>query len=480
MKLFTQIIAEAKKEYIELTPDDIKQFIDIVKKSKNVSKEYLLVLQNLAMLNLPSDILDEKVLNGGSSDLKAVASKFGVSLETLREINKMAKKIKPELRGLPWLMSLADFNDVINKKKLIDDIVLDLETERGREACARQYANLVTAIASKYKGAGLDWNGLVSAGYMGLTRAMNDYHKPEEYVDVEDGLSNDEKKEVKKNKTQSFKQYAGWRIRFQILNDLNDLSRTVKIGQYQYEKNKGEGNVGANFNTVQIDRTIDDEGNTMVDRMTDLSNDSEAFKDRNTDKKWEQVYKLIDDRFSVRTASIFYKTFGLHGYKKMKQVDIGKEYNITGAAVNMACKDVLKFLKSNRKTMMLLQDLLSMHTESLIATNSPATIMDAMIQDDLFIMLQENTRWTTPQAFNNTIGRALDTLNPESRNRIIECLENDINFIDEKYDSYRKDIMFFLEAVYPTECIRRKSDVEVISMLNELNENHHWHNLNQE
>lgn len=480
MKLFTQIVAESHKEYNWISLDDLKKFFDLVKKSKAVSKEYLTILQNCIQLGLViGEDIDEKVINGSTNDIKWMAINYGGSLDMYMEINKLAKKCKPELRGLPWFMTEGEYNDVMNGVKLIDDIVLDLETEKGRDRCARQYASLMTGIASKYRGKGLDWNGLMSAAQLGFTKAMNDYHKPDEFVDIEPGLDNNQKKEVKEKKRQSFYQYAGWRIRYQILNDLNDLSRTVKIGQYQYEKNKADGNNKANFNMVSVDASIDDEGSTLVDRMVAFSNGNDAFKDSSTNKKWDQVYKLIDDRFSVRTASMFYKTFGLHGYKQMKQVDIAKESGITGAAVNMACKDVIKFLKSNKKTIELLQDLLAVYSESLLVNTTPETIMDAMIQDDLFIMLQECTQWTCQRVFNNTIGHALDTLTPEAREHIIECLENDINYIDEKYDAYRKDIMFFLEAVYPTECIRRKSDVEVISMLNELNENHHYHNLSE-
>ena len=480
MKLFTQMMAEAQKEWLQVDPDDLQRFIDIVKKSRNVSKEYLTVLQDAAILGLTGEELDEKVLNGSTQDIRKLAGQKGGNLEMYMEINKLGKKIKPELRGLPWFMDEATFDAILNGNKVIDDIVLDLETEKGREACARQYAPLVTAIAYKYRGAGLDNEALISSGYLGLTHAMNDYHRPDEYVDVEPGLDNEGKKLVKKNKGLSFKQYAGWRIRFQILNDLNKLSRTVKIGQYQYEKNKAEGNSKANFNSVSIDQSMDDEGQTMMDRMPELAEDPTVYKDKDTERKWEQVYRMIDDKFSTRTASMFYMTFGLHGYRKMKQVDIAKEYNITGAAVNMACKHVLTFLKSNRKTMALLQDLLATYTESLIVANTPETIVDAMIADDLYIMLVESTQWTSARVFNNTVGRALDTLNEQAREHIIDCLEADINYIDENYDRYRKDIMFFLEAVYPTECIRRKSDVEVISMLNELNENHHLHNLGEE
>lgn len=480
MKLFTELVKESQREYTECGLEDLEKFMDIVKKSKAVSKDYLKILQNLYVLGvMDGKTIDERIINGGSGDLKWMVQNYGGPIDMYIETNKLAKKCKSELKGLPWFMSEAEFNAVMDGTKVIDDIVLDLETEKGREQCAKLYAPLVAAIARKYQGSGLDYNQLVSSGYMGLTKAMNDYHRPEEYVDVETGLDNDQKKEVKKAKGQTFRQYAGWRIRFQILNDLNDLSRTVKIGQYQYEKNKAMGNTRGNFNTISIDRSIDDEGSTMVDRMEDLANDSDAFADdRSANKKWEQVYKLIDDRFSARTASMFYKTFGLHGYKKMKQVEIAKELGVSGAVISMRCKEILKFLKSNKKTMSILQDLLDIYSESLICSNTPETIMEAMIQDDLFIMLQESTQWMNARVFNNAVGQALENLQTEARSNIIMCLEGDLNYIDDNYDKFRKDIILFLESIYPTECIRRKSDVEIISMMNELSENHHEHNLN--
>ena len=481
MKLFTEIANESRDEFLNLSLEDFDKFMDVVKKCKGLSKEYVTIVQDcyaIALLN--GKLFDEKLVNGSSRDAAWMAVNYGGPESTYIEINRLVKKLsKTELHGLPYYMSENDLHAVLVGDKTLEDITLDLETERGRDRVARQNAGLVTAIASKYKGAGLDWNALISAGYLGLTKAMNDYHKSDEYVDVEQGLDNDAKKEVKKHKAMSFKQYASWRIRFQILNDLSDLSRTVKIGQYQYEKNKANGDSKANFNIVSVDQTLDDEGSTLVDRMAAFSNDNDAFRDTATNKKWEQVYKMIDDRFSVRTASMFYKCFGLHGYKKMKQVDIAKEYNITGAAVNMSCKDVIKFLKSNKKTMELLQDLMAVYSESLIANNTPETIMDAMISDDLFIMLQESTRWLDCNEFNGAVARALETIDEGAQEHIMACLENDLNFIDEHYDEYRRDIMAFLESVYPTECIRRKSDVEVISLINELNENHHTHNLSE-
>lgn len=477
MKLFTEILAEAKKEYDIVTPQMVKDFYAKVKSSKSISREYLQILVDTIELGLcDGKVLDEKVINGSGSDLKWMQTNYGGTLAMYEEIKKLAGKCKPELKGLPQFMSSSDYNDVISGKKDIGDITLDLETERGRERCARQYASLVTAIASKYKGSGLDWNGLISAGYLGLTKAMNDYHRPDEVVDVENGLDNDARKEVKKQKNLTFKQYAGWRIRFQILNDINELSRTVRISQYEYEKNKEAGNTKGNFNTISVDATLDDEGQTLVDRLKAFSTDNDAFK-MDTKSQWEKLYKLIDDKFSTRTASVFYKYFGLRGYKQMSGVEIGKDLGITGGAVSMKIKSIISFLKSDKRTANILNDLLSLYTESLIIANTPQTIMDAMVSDNVFIMLQECTRWNDKKVFNNTMGDAIYTLNEEGHNFIINCLENDINYIDEHYDNNRGFIVNFLESVYPTECIRRKSDIDLINMMNELSENFKIHNF---
>lgn len=485
MKLFTEIMMESKREWSNVTLDQLKQFEKIVRKSKAISKEYLQILTDTIQLGITDGEMLDEIINGPASRIRFWSVNKGGPEEMYEEIRKLAGKCKPELKGLPQFMSDEDFNNVISGKRDIGDITLDLETERGRERCARQYANLVTAIASKYKGSGLDWNGLISAGYMGLTKAMNDYHRPDAYVDVEDGLDNDAKKEVKKQKSLTFKQYASWRIRFQILNDINELSRTVKISQYEYNKNKAAGNTAGNFNTVSVDQSIDDEGQTLVDRMVAFSNDNDAFKgdmgsraDR-ADSQWEKVYKLIDDKFSTRTASVFYKFFGLRGYKQMKGTEIAKEMGITGGAVSMYVKHVMNFLKSDKKTMKLLVELLSVYSESLIASNTPQTIMDAMITDDIFIMLQECTRWTDRKVFNNAMGGALEGMDESDREFIISCLENNINYIDEHYDGNRQSIVNFLENIYPAECIRRKSDIDLIGMMGELSENFKIHNISE-
>jgi len=474
MRLFTEIVSESKREWNLVSQQDLKDFATKIRGNKSVSKEFMKFLQYCIELNLiDGEILEDRVINGGTSDFKWMSDHFGGDPGIYAEMNRIAKKIKPELRGLPQFMSTEDWNQVMTGKRDISDITLDLETEKGKERCIKMYSPLVTAIVVKYKSSGLDWDSLISAGYLGLTKAINDYHKPDEYVDIE--TDNPNKAETKKAKGLSFKQYAGYRIRQQILSDLNDYSRTVRISQYQYEKNKKEGNTAGNFNTVSIDTTIDDEGNTLVDRMAELANDNTAFRG-SADHKWDKIYKAINDKFSTKVATTFYKFFGLNGYKQMRGVEIAKELHVTGAAVSLNVKAVMNFLKNDKNTRDILADLLSLYTESLINNNPVETISEVMITDDVLIMLKESTQWYDPKVFNNAMGAALENFQEDHREFLIKCLEEGIDFVDANYDKNRSRIISFLENVYPTECIRRKGDVEIINMMSELNENFKIHN----
>lgn len=477
VKLFTEIY-ESRNEWVEINPAEYGEFMKKAEADKGLSKEYMTLLKYLDDCKIYSGIDLDKILNGTGTEVKSMAAKYGCTLGMIGDIQKLAKKSKSDTKGLPQFMTPRDFESVLSGKRQPSDFTLDLETERGRDRCTRTYAPLVTAIAHKYRGSGLEWNGLISAGYMGLTKAMNDYHKPDEYVDIESGLDGEEKKEVKKQKGLTFRQYAGWRIRQQILNDINELSRTVRITQYEYEKNKAAGNAKGNFNTVSIDKSLDDEGATMIDRMAELANDPDAFKP-SARTKWEKLYKIIDGKFPTRTATIFYKYFGLNGYEQQRGVEIAKEMGVSGARISICIKEVMTFLKTNKDTRDILGDLLELYTESLIIDNTPDTIMDAMITDDILIMLKESTQWNNSKEFNNAMGAALETFSDGDRDRIIECLEKDVDFIDDIYDSNKSLMVNFLESVYPALYIRRKSDTEILNMMFELNESFKVHNGNK-
>ena len=60
------------------------------------------ILQDAYLLGLDGEALDQ-VVNGSAMDIKNAHATHGGTIEMYNEINKLAKRIKPELKGLPCL-----------------------------------------------------------------------------------------------------------------------------------------------------------------------------------------------------------------------------------------------------------------------------------------------------------------------------------------------------------------------------------------
>lgn len=478
MKTFTEIV-ESQKDANIVDKEEFTRYFKAASKMK-LPRDVQAILRYMNEYDIMSKQVIEQIIKGGATIMRRISSEYGIPSNILTEMQKILKNLRENIRLIPVFMTSDEMSELESGKKTIQDITLDLESDRGRAMCARQYANLVIAIARKYMGkSGLDWNSLISAGQLGLTAAMNDYHKPDERIDVDNTISQDQKGEAKQAKGLTFKQYAGWRIRNQILNDINTLSRTVRITQHEYEKNKASGNTKGNFNTKYIDTTYDDEGRSMLDRMPELANDMGPM-DRDTEKMFSKLYAAIDNKFNTRDASIFFQYMGLRGYKQKTGLELAKENGLTSARISYIISGILKYLRSEPKLSEYLDALRDMYSESLLAANydkSRNDIMEALVSDDVYIMLIDLTKWSDKLVFNNTIGEALQYFGAGEREQIMECLHN-IDYIDESYNrDSRKVYVEFLEHVYPTTNIRRATDTDILNRMVELNEYFNKHNL---
>ena len=104
MKLFTEIIAESRREWNNLTIDQLKDFEKVVRGSKSITKEYLQILVDTIQLGITNgEVLDE-IINGTPSKVKAIAAQYGGTQAMYEEIKKLAGKCKPELKSLPQLI----------------------------------------------------------------------------------------------------------------------------------------------------------------------------------------------------------------------------------------------------------------------------------------------------------------------------------------------------------------------------------------
>jgi hypothetical protein len=94
-------------------------------------------------------------------------------------------------------------------------------------------------------------------------------------------------------------------------------------------------------------------------------------------------------------------------------------------------------------------------------------MIEAIISDDMFILLEELTKWGNKDIFNGTLYTVLDELGGEGE-MIEEFLKGDFEFLDKHFKSNKKLIVKFLGMMYPTENFSRRTDVALLEYMDEL------------
>ena len=447
---FTAINEAIKRTSTEiLTVDDINKYIKAVQ--KNVPK----IVADIIYLTAKYGLCDQKsiddIKNANKSQLDKISFKINMPLNELEHLWETLKTLKNNIRLLPQYQTASERAAFMSGKLEMSDINIDLDTPSGRNACAKQYMSMVHKIVNSYVGKSkLSKPELMSAGLQGFTDAMNDWRKSGDESSV------------------PFKTYAAYRVKQQILNDINQLSYTVSTNWYGVQK------MGASMlSAVSIDGMIGDEDNEFKqDRLEFLGEEPNYTLSKSDEKNWNELFKFIEATFKQRDVDIFYRYFGLKGHNKEKAKDIAKSLGISPQLITNIIKEViLKKLKSNPKAMEILSELQDSYNESLmfdIMSLNKQMMIEAILSDDTFILLEELTRWSNKNVFINSINSALDNLTKEEQQSIIEILQNDFNYLDNIFKKIKKTIIKFLTEVYPTESFIRKSDVTLLEYMNEL------------
>jgi RNA polymerase sigma factor (sigma-70 family) len=488
MKKFTQILESRNAMSHSAAKIMQKEIAEYSKRMAGKIPEDVVLAT--ALINKYS-IFDQDTVKGivssTKSDMRRIADELSIDLGDAEQLQFLMKKIDKEgnLRLIPVMMTKSEREDLEAGRKALDDVTMDLETDRGRNAVAKLYAPLVMSIAGKFVGkSGLDRSELISAGLEGLTIAMNTYRRPgtEEIDNLE--IEDDQKKEGAKVKGLTFRQYAGWCIRNRILSEINQNSRTVRINNYAYKKMKREGDISRSF-IASIDQMGGDseEGGT-TDRIPELGEEPEVFKrDQSKDEeRYKELCKIIEARFPMKKAVIFYKIFGLNGEKETSARTIGAEMGMSEQRIAQVKKEILLYLRSNPKAMEMLGMLREMYTEHLISDLcglSKDQVYEALLSDDFYILLETVTKWDSKDRLTASISTALEDMLSSDADYIVKCLRDGFEFIDSSYRKNKETIVEFLSAVEPTETFGKRSDAYIIDRLTELSNMCKKHNIYQ-
>lgn len=363
MKKFT-ILEGAKK--LEIQPNSInyidknslEKYLSIADKflsqpAKNVIK-YLIDNNNKYISELGSDL-----------DENALVAFYNGPIPTDPELKELYKNIGLVVKSgrileIPVFQTKEQFEAIIMKTESPDSVIMDLESESGRNAVAKKYEPMIHKICRQWLGkSNLDYDSLLSAAYNGLVYAMNNYGKKTSHSKVDD--------ETIAN--YSFSQYAAYMIRASILEDIKNLSHTVRIPISQQSKERKDTGRNTKNNSVSGDKTIGggDEGNskTLFDTIGGYEDGDKDMNQKDMDKLWKTLYKHLESKFDKTTMDIWYSSNGLNGYEKLKGKDIAKKYGIVPSNVNYYNFKVNSYIQKNPKIMQLLSQLHELAKESL-------------------------------------------------------------------------------------------------------------------
>ena len=452
MHNFTQYITEAYKklESQVLQGPEVTEYIKAV--TKTVSRD----IQNLLLLTQKYSLFSieqiENIRSLSKSGLVKASSVLGIPINDLEDIWDIISKMKDnELRVLPQYQSAQERNAILQKKLRVSDLTIDLNSDKGKRDVVKMYTPLINKIVNQFIGKSkLTKPELMSAALMGFNDAINNWN-PESDNAV------------------SFKTFASYCVRQQILNDINEYGHTLSgTSWYAAEKAKrGEVKLDAS----SLDSFMNDDGEWNNDHLAALGVED---RDKDDTEHWKKVFRAIEDKFKVRDVDIFYRYFGLNGRKKEKSKDIAKSYGMSeGNIRNSVINKILAFLRTDKELLSILMDLQDIYNEGLMIEMihmDREQIIESLLNDDTFILLEEINMWATADRFKSSVENALSYMDEKSGDVIIELLQGDFDDIDKLYKKNKKIIIVFLSNMYPTETFLRKSDVAIIDRMHELQE----------
>lgn len=448
MNKFTDIIKEARKNYDSesLLSSEITKFVNKVKKVIPA------IVQDVIYLTQKYNLMDRETIeeirqaSNSAASIKKLADKNNMTEPQVEDLKKLLKDLKSNINLLPQYMSKTEREMLELGKLSMSDLTIDLTSAQGRNAAAKIFMPLVYKIVSHYVGKSkLSRAELISAGTIALTNAMNDWDK---------------------STNVPFKTYAGNRIRQQILNDINSHSHALSgYNDYAFKK-------GLSADAASLDRLLSgDEMNQ--DHLAALGFSDDDYSELD-EKKMRPLYDLLEKTFSTRDVDIFYRYFALRGNKKEKSKDIAKSYGMSeGNIRNSVINKIIKFLRADKLATNILKHIQESYNISMM-TNliglEKHEIMEALINDDMFILLEELNMWQDKQSFKYSIENALNILPEKDSKYILNVLEKGFEYLDSTFKKNKKVIILFLNELYPTDSMDKKTDVSLIEYMMDIHD----------
>lgn len=369
--------------------------------------------------------------------------------EEQRELWKNLRKLNKESRLLevPNFLSKEQFDDILNREISLDEIVLDLKSEKGRNAVVRKYTPLVHHICRQWVGkSNLDYDELVGQGMLGLTYAMNNYGKYN---------GNDDEDNNKKRKSYTFKSYAAYRIQIEIKEGIKHYSHTVRVADSEQARERKVKGFNTKSHTISGDAPVggpDKDGNTKsrFDTM-DLGETPDLnLNKKDEDELWSKINDILLKKFSKKELDIFYHGEGLWDHEKIAKKDLAKKYKMNSSNISYYIFKIKQFLLTNKECKEIFADLNELYAEDRqykMSQEQDVYIINDYNQTNYYEGMEDNLSWKISKWFDRDISekrkfnKLLNKCKKKkyvSDNDIDEYL-NETNLLIEKFVQFIED-----------------------------------------
>lgn len=374
MKKLSQIVAEGKELSLQddtmnyASAEKLREYLKVADKfisdeAKNVTN-WLITNNSTYMKELGS--LQKFYAAGKPKDPKMQ--------ELYKWIGKLSKANR--LIEIPVFQTEEQFNAIIKGTEAPDEILLDLNSEKGRNEVAKKFTPLVWKIARSFNGKSrLPLDELFAVGMEGLTRAMNCYGKSEaetrkngkfKDMDAEEIAELVDQDKDEKRKKYTFLSFAAYNIRIFILEAIKHQSHIVRIPASAQKREKASTGRNTKSNSVSGDEATGEDGKSIFGKI-DSKEDADASLDQqDIQKLWNGIVKMLKAKFTDKQLDIWYSMNGLFGHEKLKGKEIMKKYGMKNPSeISNSNWKILNYIQTNKTLKKAFAELYSLYKECL-------------------------------------------------------------------------------------------------------------------
>lgn len=453
MKKLSQIIEGRPKSVtndIDVTDKNREKWNTFLKREK-LSKDFWTLSELLVKNNVTTAKDWDDLRYGNPSDQRAVANKLGIDIKDLAEIADLIKSLGGELNAIPMSISDAARESIMKNPSLLDDLLVDRQSNKGVQAMIKQYTPMIKKMVFKYaKCTPLDKAELLSICKIALLDATRKYMRGDKETNMQ---------------FTGFVQYVMFQA---IQNELHENGYTIRFPQSEQERLMKAGSLNTIFSYDSVGHYSDDD--YAPDKLGFLGTADEKTQNLEDPDKFKMLMKLIEDTFGSQKAEVYFMYFGINGYKKMQGKDIAKKIGKSPAMIVKICKEITEWLKSQAghgKVGELIDYLNDVYTEGLMTNHYYTTkdiFYDTLVNDDIYLTLQEAVNSLTIS--DEMIDSALSKLDIESANFIYKVLEKGYSYLDSNFRRNKEAVIDFLYELYPNKNLSKASDVELLDLMN--------------